>query len=479
MDYRLKELRGVKRRNFLRWIGAVGAAVGLERSGLLNFLADSGGSALADGLCPPTQRSVHIIGGNGSFAWFQLLWPHIAVAQSMNPAMAYHAFGQGFDYTGPHPGDKPFHYGPQAPWVVGGVPTRPVTAYMAGKDETHTDTPTSAATLGSSSSMLASVASIQTQVPTLVPVIGIVPFDFGKADGAPAIATVSSGDGMADLFSSVASNLTLKAQEDKELFETYYKAMLGVRYAAGRPSWQPHIDITKKAAKLIGFDYSTALKPTATDLANYGINTLNASGASNSQKTKLTAFGRAMIVAARALKTEGLTSSVIVGLSPGPTSDTTFTDPHAVFNDMTALNATVKAIGDILNGFYNDLAAADDPICVGQKLDKSVVLTAHGDTPHTPLAASGWPDATPEGCNWIYVMGNGYLRTGWFGGVTLAGKTDGFDPATGEIIPDQKSTLTSAAAGSAVAYAVAKGSTNIVSQFNGGLPITGLTATPA
>lgn len=478
MDYRLKELRGLKRRNFLRWIGAVGAAVGMERTGLLNFLADSGGHALADGLCPPVNRSLHIIGGNGSFAWFQLLWPHIAVAQSMNSSLAYHAFGQGFDYTGPNPGDKPFHYGPQAPWVVGGVPTRPVTAYMAGKDETHTDTPASAATLGSNASMLAAVASIQTQVPTLVPVIGIVPFDFGKADGAPAIATVSSGDGMAELFSSVASNLTLKAQEDKELFETYYKAMLGVRYAAGRPSWQPHTEITKKAAKLIGFDYATQLKPTATDLANYGINTLNASGATNSQKTKLTAFGRAMIVAARALKT-GLTNSVVVGISPGPTSDTTFTDPHIVFNDMTALNATVQAIADILNGFYTDLTLADDPICMGQKMDKSVVLTVHGDTPHTPLAASGWPDATPEGSNWIYVMGNGYLRTGWFGGVKLNGKTDGFDPATGELIPDQKSTLTSAAAGSAVAYAVAKGNTNTVAQFNGGLPITGLTATPA
>lgn len=476
MDYRLKELRGMKRRNFLRWIGAVGAAAGLERSGLLNVVADSGGSALADGLCPATNRSLHIICGNGSFAWFQLLWPHLDVANSMNPAMAYHAFGQGFEFTGPNPGDKPLHYGPQAPWVLNGVPTRPVTAIMAGKDETHTATPDSAATLGSNASMLAAVSSIQTAVPTLVPVIGIVPFDFGKADGAPSVATVSSGDGMAELFSSVASKLTLAAQGDKELFETYYKAMLGVRYAAGRPSWKPHTDITKKAANLIGFDYSTQLKPVAADLASYGINTLNASGATGSQKTKLTAFGRAMIVAARALK-EGLTSSVIVGLSPGPTSDTTFTDPHAVFNDMTALNATVKALGDILNGFYNDLASGNDPVCMGEKMDKSVVLTVHGDTPHSPLVASGWPDATPGGSNWMYVMGNGYLKTGWFGGVRANKQIDGFDPATGADIPDQKSNVTSTAAGSAVAYAVAKGSTNTVSQFNGGLPIGGLTAT--
>jgi hypothetical protein len=145
---------------------------------------------------------------------------------------------------------------------------------------------------------------------------------------------------------------------------------------------------------------------------------------------------------------------------------------------MTALNATVQALVDIMNGFFNDLVAAPDPLCMGQTIDKSVILTVHGDTPHTPLAASGWPDATPEGSNWLYVMGNGYLKTGWFGGVKLNGKTDGFDPATGDLKIDQKSTVTSAAAGSAVAYAVAKGSSNLVSQFNGGLPITGLTAIP-
>ena len=473
MDYRLKELRGLKRRNFLRWIGAVGAAVGLERSGLLNFLADTGGSALADGLCPASNRSVHIIGGNGSFAWFQLLWPHLDVANSGNAAMAYHAFGQGVQYTEPDvPGAKPMYYGPQAPWVVGGVPTRPVSAYMAGKDETHTDVPGSAATLGQNS-MMASIASIQTAVPTLVPVIGIVPFDFGKADGAPSIATVSSGDSMVELFSSVASNLTLSAQEDKELFETYYKAHLGVRYAAGRPSWQPHIDITKKAAKLIGFNYGSLLMPQPADLQKYGLNTLNQSGATSSQKTKLTAFGRAMIVAARAFK-EGLTNSVIVGVSPGPTSDTTFTDPHAVFNDMPALTATAQAIGDILNAFYSDLALADDPVCMGQKMDQSVVLTVHGDTPHNPLVASGWPDATPDGSNWLYVMGAGHLKGGWYGGVRANGSVDGFDPTTGETVPNQKSTVTSAAAGAAAALAVAKGNMNTVTPFYAGSPITGL-----
>ena len=48
VDYRLKDLRGPSRRNFLKWFGAAGAAIGLERSKVLNCLIDSGGVALAD-----------------------------------------------------------------------------------------------------------------------------------------------------------------------------------------------------------------------------------------------------------------------------------------------------------------------------------------------------------------------------------------------------------------------------------------------
>jgi hypothetical protein len=474
VDHRLKDLRGPGRRNFLRWIGAAGTAVALERSKLLNFLADSGGSALADDSCSAANRSVHIIGGNGSFAWFQLLWPHMDVAKADNPAFAYHASSIATLFPNdlvPGDHDQPMAYSPEAPWIQGTTVQRKVSAFMAGKDETHTDIPGSAATLGANS-MLASVASIQNAVPRLVPVIGVVPFDFGDAPGAPSFATVTSGDSMVDLFNSVASNLTLAAQQDKELFETYYKAFLGLRYAAGRPAWAPHIDVTKKAAHLIGFNYGQVLTPTPADLDAYGLAELNASGATASQKTKMTAFGRAMIVAARALK-EGLTNSVIVGLSPGATNDTTFTDPHIVFENMGALTATVKALGQILNGFYAALTVPDAD-CPGKTIDQSVVLTAHGDTPHDPLKASGWLDQTPEGSNWLYVQGSGYLKTGWFGGVRANGNVDGFDAATGATVANQKSTLTSVAAGAAVAYAVAKGDQNVVKQYYPGFPITGI-----
>ena len=80
---RLKDLRGDSRRTFLRLFGVAAAAYAIDRTRALNWLFDQGGDALAGpASCALTNRSVHIIGGNGSFAWFQLLWPHIDVAMS-------------------------------------------------------------------------------------------------------------------------------------------------------------------------------------------------------------------------------------------------------------------------------------------------------------------------------------------------------------------------------------------------------------
>ena len=68
MDHKLKNLSGPSRRRFIRWIGAAGAALAVDRSRLLNFVSDSGGTALADGMtCAATNRSVHIVGDGGFY----------------------------------------------------------------------------------------------------------------------------------------------------------------------------------------------------------------------------------------------------------------------------------------------------------------------------------------------------------------------------------------------------------------------------
>src|SRR6187431_2724782 len=124
---RLKDLRGQNRRTFLRLFGVATAAFAIDRTRALNWLFDQGGDALAGpASCSLTNRSVHVIGGNGSFAWFQLLWPHLDVALSNDPSVAYHSFGTPGVHFQPGGADKPFYYAPEAPWVVNGTPTRPV-----------------------------------------------------------------------------------------------------------------------------------------------------------------------------------------------------------------------------------------------------------------------------------------------------------------------------------------------------------------
>lgn len=452
-DDRLKNLRGNSRRNFLKFASAVGAAVALDRSEVLNVIADSGGHALADAAgCSETNRSISLVAGQGGFAWFQLLFPHIEVAKANNNNFAFHAFGNTVDAQDT---DKPFVFAPQTPWQDLDS-TKRVTALMAGNNETHTAQPTSAATLGGNVSMLAAVASIQAELPSLLPVIGVTPFNFGNAAGAPQITTVGSAEAMVDLFDSAASRTILEMPTDASLYEAYYKAFLGLNKAAARPTMARQLRITKASANFLGKNLADLLRPSAEDQTRYGLN-----GAPNN----LRAVGLGLITATKAFRL-GLTNAVILPALRD--------DPHGAFNDMGNLNNRVTILGRMLDALMEDLAGYADPVCANKSLADTTIITIHGDTPKTPLNRSGWPDGTPGNSNWIYVMGNGYLKTGWFGGIRANGNVDGFNPTTGATVPGQSSASTSAAAGAAVAYAIAKGDMGRVSPFYNGPSLAGI-----
>jgi len=450
----LKNLHGRSRRRFLRWAGAAGAVLALDRSEFLNVLSDTAGSAMAqEAACAATMKSFHLVAGDGGFAWFQLLWPHNEIATAGNDQFAFHAPGQAIKATDT---DKDFHFGPQAPWQELDK-TKRITAFMAGNNQTHTPTPGSAATLGSNNSMLATAAAIQRATPSLLPVIGITPLTFGAAPGAPAVTTVDSADGMVELFNSAASQAILSIPEDAATYDAYYKALLGLNKAAGRPTQLRGLRVGKQAAGFLGQNLADQLRPTDADLTRYGID----GGTPN----KLVQIAKACIVSVKAFKLN-LTQSVI---SPAMRDD-----PHGAFGDMQNLQMTVAALGKIFDEFMNDLIATPDPSCSARTLADNVVITVHGDTPKDPRTRGGWPDGTPNDSNWLYVMGNGYLKTGWFGGVRANGNTDGFDPATGQILPNQQSTTTSAPAGAAAAYAIAKGDMRRVQDFYAGPAIDGI-----
>ncbi|MCA9620209.1 MAG: twin-arginine translocation signal domain-containing protein [Myxococcales bacterium] len=452
VDQKLKNLRGDSRRKFLKFASAAGAALALDRSKVLDVIADSGGDAMADeAACAATNNSISMVAGNGGFAWFQLLWPHVDVAKAGNNNFAFHAPGQ---ITDAPDTDKPFVNGPETPWVDLDS-TKRITAFMAGSNETHTAQPTSAASVGNSS-MLAAVASMQNALPSLLPVIGVTPFSFGNAPGAPAVTTVGSAEGMVDLFDSSASRALLSIEDDAATYEAYYKAFLSLNKAAKRPTWAAQARITKASANFLGKNLASELRPSAADETFYGLD-----GAPNNLRD----LGLGVITAVKAFRL-GLTNSVILPALRD--------DPHGAFGNMGDLQNRIGILGRIFDALMEDLAATASPHCSGKTLADTTIITVHGDTPKTPLNRSGWPDGTPNNSNWLYVMGNGYLKTGWFGGIRANGNTDGFDPATGDTVANQHSNVTTAAAGAAVLFAIAQGDMRRVEDFYNGPSIAGI-----
>lgn len=450
-----EDRREVSRRSLIKWTVAGAAALGLPRWKAFEILERSGGTALAaTAACAPTNRSVHIVAGNGGFAWFQLLWPHVAVATANSTTFAYHAPGQATAAAGT---DKPFMLAPEAPFkAINGK--KQMSAFIGGNNETHTQTPASSSLIAQGTSVFAVASAMQAVNPTLVPVIAVDNAPFGTAAGAPRIARVPSPNDIVGLFNSAASRAggLLEQAADAEYYDAALKASLGLQAAARTPTTTRSYNTVKSASKLLGTNLASQLAVTNADLTAYGIDATT--------PTKLSDFARVLIIAAKAFAM-GLTSSVILPAFRD--------DPHGAFNDMATLVRTVQTMGKIFDAFYLDLMGRDDATCAGKKLGDSVVMSIHGDTPKNPLQRGGWPDGTPGNSNWTYVFGNGYLKTGWFGGITANGQVQGWDPTTGGT-----STLTSAQlaqpASAAIAYAVSKGDMRRVSDFYRGAAIDGV-----
>ena len=508
----MKNLRGHRRRRFLKLFGVAAAGIGLQRSKALDFLADNGGHALADdSSCGVLNRSVHIYAGTGDLAWFTLLWPMVDVvdnsvntnadmpatpADGVDGRYPYHAFaaeGVTKDYGAISGTEvkRRLHYGPQAPWTDGSgnpLPQRDVTAILQGANETHEDVPKLGGKVSAGVDVAAVCGSIQRDVPCLVPVISVgESASPGQAVGTPAVTTVASGGGMVELFNSAASQDLLQTAEDRDLFETYYKAVIGLRHAADSPTWHHQLEVYKSAANILGKNLKEELEPTPADLIAFGVNAMP-QNITQEQFDNLDNLARTLITTAKAMSL-GLTNSVVIQLQNSVT-DGSFRDPHGAWTDIPATLATVTLLGQILDQFYVLLDTLEDPTCEsGGTLGNRVVMSVHGDTPKTPFETSAWPDGTPSASNWLFVMGNGYLNGGWFGrveptaGPGSKGKSQtiswGFDAQTGEEIaaldPGSSASLpTTNEAGAAVAYAVSRGRYEKVSEFYNGQGIDAL-----
>lgn len=445
-DQRLKNLRGSGRRDFLRWGTAVAAALGVERARFLNVLNDNAGSALADTASgSTTMKSVHLIGDNGGLAWFTQLFPYPTVAAAMPSGAALYAKAYTAAAT-----DNPAYYAPDSPFqkLAKG---KQMSVFVCGSNETHTKTPNTALALGTSN-LLAVASAIQTASPSLLPVMAINPFSFGTAAGAQTPATVANAAGLVGLFNSAASETILKMPANGALAESYFKAFLDLNAAAPRSAIQPAYATGRVATNLLTKNLASQLAMTTADQTRYGFTA--------STPTTVTEIGTAMCTAVKAFAL-GLTNCLIIPAMQD--------DPHQAFTSPTTLESNVKTLGTIFDAFMADAMGLPDPAGGSDTLGDNVVITVSGDTPKNILTSSGWPDGTASNHNLLMVMGNGYLKTGWYGSLSTAGKLTTWDPNTGAA-----GTMTSAQlstyATSAAAYAIAKGDARRVSDFNGTVP---------
>ena len=350
-------------------------------------------------------------------------------------------------------------------------------------------------------SMMAAAATIQQATrPTIVPVIQISPgacedpnnnnFDMygtqgtNLVPGAPNKATVSSATQLVNLFNSNCAKAlgALANPANAQLFEAYTKGWIGSSKSAQLPTFSRGYRTGKLASSLVGLNLADKLLPTASDLVRYGY--------TGNQVTKLSDLRDSLIVTAKALAL-GLTSQVIIAYGND--------DPHNLFDtNGPGANASTfaTAFSNFLNAFMDDLMQSQDLFVPSLKLGDNTCIAFVGDVPRTGISANGWQDPTKGGQNKVWVMSNGMLKTGFFGGdratapgigmtsndQTAAGPGEGcvFDPVTGDAIPITGVGKAQGIAGdfrikygemsmASVLYAVARGDDRRVQDFYSGV----------
>ena len=447
------------RRALIKWSLAAGAALGVSRAGVVEILEKTAGKGLAFAAAEPlTARNIHMIWNNGGLAWATLLVPHPDIALANNPQFAWHKPGMATTVAGTK---KPLVRGPDSPFATLS-PTRQMTAFVCGANETHTGTPQSTSTLGGNN-LYGVIGSLQAGSPSVVPVITIGNTGYAPAAGAPVATGVNNADGIVNLFNSAASRAggMLSMSRDANLYKAHYDAFAQLNRAANRSTTKQSYVTASGAAGFLGTNLAAKLAITPADLTRYNI--------TGNTRGNVAAIGRALIVSVKAFQM-GLTNSVILPAMGD--------DPHGAFNggvgnrDVDTVPAQLKGIFD---AFMADMIATTDSV-TNRSLSDDFVWSWNGDTTKDSRNQGGWPDGTANNHNVMYVWGGSRLFTGWFGSLDRNGNVQGFDAQGNPAAYNGAATARLAAA--SLAFAIAKGDERLIAPFANGVKIGGVFGLP-
>ncbi|HMG55371.1 MAG TPA: hypothetical protein VK601_17860, partial [Kofleriaceae bacterium] len=357
---------------------------------------DSGNLAAASSLpeCK-AQRAVYVVAGNGALSWFTLVWPAPAVINNFLPQYAYDnpAAAKDVSTTAAHPlfARK---IGTRAVWQARGSNPQP-SVFVAGSNETHTNTPSSIVNSATAGNLAGQGAAIQTTLPSTIPVMtfGTVG-PYTAVPGAPLAINVSSLD-----TAIAAFNGRISAAQQQ------------------------------------------VLRPTAAQLSHYV-----PAGATTAE----TDFGTDLAFAFNAFKL-GLINTVMIPAFRD--------DPHGAFDGGIAGPRADHLAAALDAFYTDLVAAPEPSCShAGQQitLADNVVTVVDGDTPKNSFTNAGWPDGTPGNSNWLYLRSNGFTKPGWFGDIEPTGRTN-FDPTTGLTDPTAAVAPATAATYAGVLYSIARG----------------------
>lgn len=418
------DLRGASRRDFVKGVVTTCAALGLGPTRALEILDKVGGSALAAEYTP--RFTVHLVFGTGSFSWLTLLFPAPKVITQFQGTFAYDAAAKAEVLNLENNRQLAVRKLPSGKrlWQDYGE-KKLMTSFVVGRPLAHdisdTNTNTLPGGVGGEVQLMAGTSAIQQSLKTLVPAIGVNfnnrPMPYGRAPGAPAQSNVTNTSGMIGLFSSAASQVVTRLQQDpnQKAFQYYYTAFIGETKGSQNPTRQRAFSDSRLAVNLLAKNLRTELEPKTGQKEMWSNNV-----------DKVFPFAEALIVAANAFRL-GLCAQVSI---PGPNDD-----PHPAFADGTGASAGRIADGyaTALQMFMDTLAQTDSPFHPGKKISDQLILTMCGDTPKNCFVKDNWPDGTPGGSNQIYVMSQGLCKPGWFGDLTPNSKRL-INPSTGNLL---------------------------------------------